>query len=118
MVRFRNRTTAAKRHRRIACDKNGVNDLSLRCSNMFMLWLEREPKASWSNLIQALKQIKLNKLAFNIENLLSVGQASDKTAAVDKDRPQTSGLQESHDLDGMYSYIQIIIMVNIENNVQ
>ena len=98
--------------------KNGVPDLSLRCSNMFMLWLEREPKASWSNLIQALKQIKLNKLAFDIENLLSVGQGSDEMAAVDKDKQQTSRMQESHDLDGMYSYIQVIIMVNIVNNAQ
>jgi len=44
------------------------------CSEMFKLWLERQPKASWKQLIKALKQVKLFHLAGNIERLLSSTQ--------------------------------------------
>ena len=37
--------------------KNSISDYNLCCSEMFKLWLEREPTGSWRNLIDALKQI-------------------------------------------------------------
>ena len=40
------------------------------CSEMFSLWCQRQPKASWSQLINALKEINLNTLADKIWNLL------------------------------------------------
>ena len=40
------------------------------CSEMFKIWLERQPEASWQQLITALHVVKLNRLADNIEKLL------------------------------------------------
>lgn len=40
------------------------------CSEMFNIWRERQPKASWQQLIKALKIIKLERLANKIESLL------------------------------------------------
>ena len=62
--------------------KSNTSDCTVRCSEMFALWLERQPKASWRNLIDALKQIHQNKLAFSIENLLLVGQTSEEAGTV------------------------------------
>ena len=46
------------------------------CSEMFKLWLERQPKASWRCLIKALKQINMIVLASNIERSLSIEPTS------------------------------------------
>ena len=40
------------------------------CSSLFSLWFERQPKASWRQLIEALKNINLEKLATQIEGQL------------------------------------------------
>ena len=34
-----------------------------RCSNMFRLWLQRQPNASWKQLIEALSKTNQNTLA-------------------------------------------------------
>ena len=47
--------------------KNNNSDVQDCCSKMFQLWLERQPTASWRQLIQALKQLKLNYLATQVE---------------------------------------------------
>ena len=49
---------------------NNRGDVIQCCSSMFSLWLERQPKASWKQLIEALTKIKLNQLASEIEKLL------------------------------------------------
>ena len=58
--------------------KSNISDCTVRCSEMFQLWLERQPEASWRKLIGALKQIRQDDLAFNIEDLLSVRQTSEE----------------------------------------
>ena len=47
-------------------------DLDKCCTKMFQLWLEKQPTASWSQLIEALRQpdIELHSLATKIENML------------------------------------------------
>ena len=40
------------------------------CSNMFQLWLQRQPDASWKQLIEALREINLNHLATQIKGML------------------------------------------------
>jgi len=40
------------------------------CSEMLKLWLQRQPTASWRQLLIALKQLKLFHLAGNVERLL------------------------------------------------
>ena len=40
------------------------------CSRMFTKWRQRTPKASWKQLIEALKEVKLIKLASKLEELL------------------------------------------------
>ena len=62
--------------------KNNKAELAVCCSEMFKLWLESQPKASWRNLIHALNQIHLNKLAFDVEGLLSVTQTSEEAGTV------------------------------------
>ena len=41
-----------------------------RCSSMLQLWLERQPDASWNQLIKALEEINQNNLAAQIEGML------------------------------------------------
>ena len=50
--------------------KNSNSDVTDCCSAMFKLWLDRDPKASWEKLLQALKEIQLNFLATQIESKL------------------------------------------------
>ena len=49
---------------------NNGGNVTLCCSAMFSLWRQRQPKANWSQLIIALKEIKLETLADDIEKLL------------------------------------------------
>ena len=48
------------------------NNPKTSCIKMFELWLERQPKASWNQLIKSLRQpnIALNTLASRIEHML------------------------------------------------
>lgn len=50
--------------------KNDNSDVMDCCSAMFQLWLDRQPTASWRQLIQALEQLKLKSLAIQIESKL------------------------------------------------
>ena len=57
--------------------KNNPRDASMCCTKMFQLWLERQPDASWRQLIQALREpnIELNELANTIEQkLISINE--------------------------------------------
>ena len=49
---------------------NNQGNVTRCCSRMFSLWLERQPEATWMQLINALKNAKLFSLATNVENLL------------------------------------------------
>ena len=40
------------------------------CSRMFTEWRRRTPKASWKQLIEALKEVELTQLASELEELL------------------------------------------------
>ena len=48
-------------------------DVSMCCTKMFQLWLDRQPEASWRQLIQALREpnINLEELANTIEQKLT-----------------------------------------------
>ena len=47
--------------------KNNKSDVMDRCSAMFQLWLDRQPTASWRQLIKALKRLHLSNIAHQIE---------------------------------------------------
>ena len=49
---------------------NYPSDVTKRCKEMFCLWLDRCPNATWNQLIQALKEVGLNNLAAKIEGML------------------------------------------------
>ena len=51
--------------------KNNNSDVMSCCSAMFQLWLKRQPTASWSQLIQALRQLQLYLLADQVESKLT-----------------------------------------------
>ena len=58
-------------------EKNYPRDASTCCTKMFQLWLERQPEASWRQLIQALREpnIEMNELANTIEQkLMSINE--------------------------------------------
>ena len=52
----------------ISADNRG--DATACCSSLFSLWLQRQPTASWKQLIDALIKVKLNLLASEITKLL------------------------------------------------
>ena len=52
------------------------------CSSLFSLWLDRQPKATWRQLIQALTRIKLNNLAMKIEHNLTPSSAENTNIIV------------------------------------
>ena len=59
--------------------RNNPRDVSTCCTKMFQLWLERQPDASWRQLIQALREpnIELNELADTIEQkLVSINEGT------------------------------------------
>ena len=47
-------------------------DINVCCTTMFQLWLRKQPKASWNQLIDSLRQpgIDLNNLASKINQML------------------------------------------------
>ena len=58
---------------------NYPKDASTCCTKMFQLWLDRQPEASWRQLIQALREpnIELKELANTIEQkLISVNEGN------------------------------------------
>jgi len=48
------------------------DDVTGRCSSVLALWLEREPNATWRQLIKALRVINLGHLATEIERKLGI----------------------------------------------
>ena len=50
--------------------KANSNDNVECCTRMFIEWRQRTPKASWKQLIEALKEVKLTQLASELEKLL------------------------------------------------
>ena len=50
--------------------KANSNDNVACCTRMFTEWRQRTPKASWKQLIEALKEVKLTQLASELEELL------------------------------------------------
>ena len=54
----------------IKLSANNPNNMDECCKEMFQLWLRKCANATWNQLIQALKEIGLNKLATIIEGML------------------------------------------------
>lgn len=54
---------------------NNVGNVAESCTKMLELWLDRQPNASWNQLIEALRApgIELNDAASKIERMLSSG---------------------------------------------
>ena len=50
--------------------KANSNDNVACCTRMFTEWRQRTPKASWKQLIEALKEVKLTQLASELEEFL------------------------------------------------
>ena len=55
--------------------KSNVTGSTMRCAEMFRLWLERQPDASWRRLITAMKNIHMHTLASDVEKLLASKEA-------------------------------------------
>ena len=54
----------------IRIKRTDYHHLFLYCERMFDMWLERTSKASWKQLIEALKEVQLNQLASELEESL------------------------------------------------
>ena len=83
--------------------KHSNPELTERCSEMFKLWLNRQPEANWRNLIDALKHIDQNKLAFDVENLLSVRLTNEETDTVNQTLTADQLMLRQH--HGMSHYV-------------
>ena len=46
---------------------NNPRDASTCCTKMFQLWLDKQPEASWEQLIKALRDIDLNEVGNAVE---------------------------------------------------
>ena len=58
---------------------NYPSNASMCCTKMFQLWLDRQPEASWRQLIKALREpnIELKELANTIEQkLISINEGN------------------------------------------
>ena len=58
---------------------NYPRDTSMCCTKIFQLWLDRQPKTSWRELLQALREpnIGLNELADTVEQeLISINEGN------------------------------------------
>lgn len=55
-------------------------DTDTCCTKMFQLWLEKQPTASWSHLVESLRQpsVSLNELASRIELMTSPSTTAGK----------------------------------------
>ena len=53
---------------------NSHRDINECCKQMFQLWLEKCPDAEWNHLIQALREVGLNQLAYKIIGMLQSTQ--------------------------------------------
>ena len=49
---------------------NNQMDVNERCKQMFQLWLQKRPDATWDQLIQALKEVEVDQLASKINGML------------------------------------------------
>ena len=96
--------------------QSDTQECSVRFARMFKVWLQRQPNASWRHLITALKHIRQNNLATNIEKLLSVERASEETDRIPKDDQRTTVqhvMQESHH-NGAYIHLYVTIDIIID----
>ena len=50
---------------------DATKSLSERCSEMFKLWRERQTDASWRRLIIAMRKIRMDNLATDVEKSLA-----------------------------------------------
>ena len=101
---------------------NNVDDVTKCCSAMLTLWRKQQTDASWSQLIEALKQLKLNRIATEIEKRLKsrtedkvtgVTPAMKTTPTQQQDEPTKYNLQEDSS-KGMFSHLQRHAYTRIE----
>ena len=64
------------------------------CSRMFTEWRQRRPKASWKQLIEALKEVKLTQLASELEELLIPSVECHEHVEQESKVPQQQQLQK------------------------
>ena len=50
--------------------ETNCNDVKICCRKMFSKWLQTEELASWNKLIEALRNVELNNVVTDIEQLL------------------------------------------------
>ena len=55
------------------------NDTKECCTRMFNEWRQAKPQASWKQLIEALKEVKLTELASKLEDRLTPSVRNDTT---------------------------------------
>lgn len=94
---------------------NANKNVTTCCSSLFKLWLDRQPEASWGQLIEALKEIiGLENLATKIERKLqpSVASASSHTTtttASQMTKAASSGSPLLAQKVGMHELTKIVI---------
>ena len=70
-------------------EANARGDVIKGCDSLFKLWLEKQPKASWRQLIEALEVIEQDNLATQIKEKLEPSVASASSSTSTATAPQT-----------------------------
>ena len=83
------------------------NNVKECCSRMFTEWRQTTPKASWKQLIEALKEVKLTQLASELEELLipSVECCVEQDSKTSQQLEKQFSLQE---LEGIANYCTFV----------
>ena len=87
---------------------NHTNNIKECCSRMFTEWRQITPKASWKQLIEALKEVKLTQLASELEELLEPAEAyqieKPSGSSMTSEQQQLAKQQKASSLDLKGSY--------------
>ena len=64
--------------------KTNNNEVTRRCGEMFLFWLNTHPNATWQNLVDALKApgVELNDVAAKVETHFNVGLSASQSSGI------------------------------------
>ena len=86
---------------------NYPKDASTCCTKMFQLWLDRQPEASWEQLIQALRELNMFDPANTIEQKLIMISNKGKLFISDVDSYKLTFKSCQWNLSNIYNIIAV-----------
>ena len=96
---------------------NYRDDVTMCCSEMLKVWRERQTEANWNQLIDALLQVKLNRIAKDIKSSLKPPTENDYIMADTMQDMEITAIQQHDQVEtnqresneGMWLYFNYIV---------